>query len=147
MENSCPCIRGPPGTDHSALEKEALDRIDESLKKTAPMAARTAKPPPLTASADFVREAAKKTSRMRKTVGQVKRHVDGRGAPLGISTRGVFVKEQEIDFDDVIAMMKKVAKKPWQWCEDKEKFYLYRFVFHQSSRGLGNIFLIFLKEN
>ncbi len=66
IEGSVPCIRGPPGTDHSKYEREALASLEKCTPTTARTAhstaaaeARRAKRTP----AEYVREAARKTSR------------------------------------------------------------------------------------
>ena len=63
---------------------------------------------------------------MKKSAEDTVSYVDRSGAPLGISTKGVFVKEQELDFDEAVFMMKKLAKRPWSTHEDAERVYIYR---------------------
>ena len=65
---------------------------------------------------------------MKRSFDDILAYVDSSGAPLGIETEGAFIKEQELDFDEAVFMMKKLAKRPWASHEDAERVYIYRVV-------------------
>ena len=65
---------------------------------------------------------------MKRSFDDVLKYVDSSGVPLGIETEGAFIKEQGLDFDEAVFMMKKLAKRPWASHEDGERVYIYRLV-------------------
>lgn len=124
LENSVPTIRGPPGSDCSEAERDVLERAEEKMTKQEAWKGSMSAVPKT--AADYVREAAQKTKRMKRSFDDILAYVDSSGAPLGIETEGAFIKEQELDFDEAVFMMKKLAKRPWASHEDAERVYIYR---------------------